>query len=77
MQDVLKLLAAVLVLSGTFAPPVHAGGGCRVIEDCGPGGCSWRRVCLRVPIQPYYDFYTYPREYWGHYRPWRPWKHLY
>ena len=77
MRNTLKLYMAAVVLSCAFAPPVQAGGGCRVIQDCGLWGCSWRRVCLRVPIQPYYDFYTYPREYWGHYRPWRPWKHLY
>jgi hypothetical protein len=67
-----------------LTPRVHEGGtitqvghGCRVLWDCSRLGCGWRRVCWRVPIQPYYDFYTYPPEYWGHYRPWRPWNRLY
>ena len=77
MRNTLRLCAATIVLTCSFAPPVQAGGGCRVIEDCSPWGCAWRRLCFRAPIQPYYDFYIYPREYWGHYRPWRPWKQLY
>jgi hypothetical protein len=77
MRSTLKLCLATAVLACAYVPPVQAGGGCRVLKDCGPWGCAWRRICLRVPIQPYYDFYVYPREYWGHYRPWRPWKDLY
>jgi hypothetical protein len=77
MRNTLKLCLVAIVLTCALTPSVQAGSGCRVFQDCGPWGCAWRRLCFRVPIQPYYDFYTYPREYWGHYRPWRPWKDLY
>jgi hypothetical protein len=77
MRNILKPCVAAAVLTCASAPPVQAGAGCQVIQDCGLWGCAWRQVCLRAPIQPYYDFSTYPREYWGHYRPWRPWNRLY